>query len=67
MYLMNFLNLGMSLYGRFVCLYVCTMCMPGTYRYQKRASDPLELEKGVAVLWVLRIELRVSWKSSQWS
>ena len=29
-----------------VCLYVslCTMCMPGALRHQKRVLDPLELE-----------------------
>lgn len=37
------------MYGSFVCTYVCTMCMPGTYGCQKRASDSLELPLQMAV------------------
>jgi hypothetical protein len=32
-----------------MCVPVCTMCMSGTYRGQKRLSDPLVLELQMVV------------------
>lgn len=31
-------------------MFVCTVCVPDTFRGQRRASDPLELKLQVAVL-----------------
>ena len=46
-----------------ICLhvYMCTMCMPGAFKGQKRISDALDLQ---AILscpkWVLGMELQCS-------
>jgi hypothetical protein len=34
---------------RFICLHVCAACVCSTYRGQKRALDPLELELQMVV------------------
>ena len=43
------------------------MCMPGTYRGQKRASDPVEpdLETAVSCSVGAGNQTQVLWKSSQ--
>ena len=37
------------MYGYFVCMYVCVLCVPGTGGGQKRASYLLELELQMVV------------------
>jgi hypothetical protein len=51
------------------CLHecLCTMCMPGAQRRQKRVSDALGLEYKQlrGVLWVSRNQNPLFWKSSK--
>jgi hypothetical protein len=48
-----------------VCVYLCTMCILGALRDQKRASDSLELELLIvlwATMWILGVE---PWSSGE--
>lgn len=46
---MHFKNCLSYVFGRGLYLYLCTMCILGACRGQKRAFDPLRLELGMVM------------------